>query len=296
MNNKPDRPEQTKDTRLIKCSYLRTTENKSNAYRDTFKWKEVNFNTKDFILGISKKCVWSSFTFSGNRSKDNCNGFTDMIVLDVDDGTPPNEFITCNEINTSYIILPTTSWTSNKPKYRVILFLSESYYFTEHEYKLILSKFKHIDKACIDRSRYWYQDNLNEEKIIFMRDNSNLELPEWNTEDIKSEVYSLKGLEDTIKYLNKVESKKYNSFDGFSGFNSIEEWYNSNAPSVKKYKELRVMIEGFRYKNIVSIIGMLNTLGFDQISVKQFLLGENGLQGEYNHNHIDKIIKSTFKK
>lgn len=134
---------------------------------------DVNFEN---LQGIILRHEWSPSVFSGTRRKSNFLQ-TDLIVLDVDSG--PTIEQACEQFKSyKYIIAPTRNHRVEKngklcDRYRVVLFLQET--ITNNKifdatWKKLYDKFKFIDKACKDSSRFFYPSTsifaVNDGKLI----------------------------------------------------------------------------------------------------------------------------------
>lgn len=134
---------------------------------------DVNFeNLQGIILGHE----WSPSVFSGTRRKSNFLQ-TDLIVLDVDSGPTIEE--ACNQFKKyRYIIAPTRNHRVEKngkvcDRYRVVLFLQSTISnnsIFDSTWRKLYNKYKFIDKACKDSSRFFYPStsifSTNEGKLI----------------------------------------------------------------------------------------------------------------------------------
>jgi hypothetical protein len=134
--------------------------------------KDITTGFKEYNIPFSKvgDLVKSDFNYSagtfkdGYRKKDNYNNYSNVIILDVDDGLPIDE---AHQIFLPYNHFIATTKSHQKEKngvvcdrYRVFLPTETPIDLNSEEYSVVMSEimkeFNFVDKACKDSARFYY--------------------------------------------------------------------------------------------------------------------------------------------
>ena len=111
--------------------------------------------------------VWSPFQYKDNwRKQSNSNCSVGMLVFDADDGAS-SDMITkqFGSIFEHYIIIPSTGWTPEYEKFRIIIPLSQMVKFVNNsQYKRVMKYFTkklglELDMKTMEVSRFFFTDN-----------------------------------------------------------------------------------------------------------------------------------------
>lgn len=266
--------------------------------------EHITENFKSYYIPFAKvvdlvksKFNYSAGTFKDNyRNADNYLNYSDMIILDIDDGKTIEEARNIFE-PFDYIIATTKSHQKEKngvvcDRFRVLLPTEKPITLNKVEYskmmKEVYKDFPFVDQVVCDSSRCYFPSK--NAQIITHSGFTNFEWEDYHKKAIESDLV----YQDTIrrkKQLNQAFSKtnlEYGTGEKIDYIRTILK--TEKLLKLIKYDEK--FVSGQRNKTLYSYGRYFIDLGFDVEEVKDILLWINNQGDSIPEN---ELIKTVFK-
>ena len=269
--------------------------------------EHITENFKSYCIPFAKvvDLVKSKFNYSAGifknnyRNADNYLNYSDMIILDIDDGKTIEEARNIFE-PFDYIIATTKSHQKEKngvicDRFRVLLPTEKPITLNKVEYskmmKEVYKDFPFVDQVCCDSSRFFFPSK--NAQIITHSGFTNFE---W-------EDYHKKAIENDLVYQDMIRRKKQLN-QAFSKTNleyGTGEKIDYIRTILKTEKLLKLIkydekfVSGQRNKTLYSYGRYFIDLGFDGEEVKDILLWINNQGDSIPENELIKTVLKSLK-
>lgn len=245
---------------------------------------------------VKSKFNYSAGSFDKNyRNKSNYKNYSDVLILDIDDGISTSEAKRIFE-PFSYIIATTKSHQKDKngkvcDRFRVIIPTDTPIRLNQDEYSQMMEEiykdYPFVDKVCKDASRFYYPAK---DSIIYTHEGFCYFY--WEDYHKKAELKNKEIIENKrrIENLNKSfgEKLEYGNGEKIDYIRKIAK--TEKLLELLKYNEK--FVSGQRNKTLFSYGKYLQDLGMNEDEVRDYLLWINNQGDSIPEN---ELIKTVFK-
>ena len=262
----------------------------------TENFKSINIPFEKICDLVKSKFNYSAGLFKDNyRNSDNYMNFSDLIILDIDDGLTIDEAKKVF-MQFDYIIATTKSHQKEKnnkvcDRFRVILPTDKSIHLNKLEYSKMMEEvyqdYPFVDTVCKDASRFYFPSKDSE--VYLHNGFCNFYWEDYHDKAIKKSIEN----EDNQRRKRQLEKTFSNKLEYGNG-EKID--YIRNILGTEKLLKLikydEKYISGQRNKTLYSYGRYFLDLGFDNEETKDILLWINN-QGDSIPE--DEIYRTVFK-